>query len=484
MIDGLIRLDTQRRIGALDRLLFGNFIEHLGRCIYGGIYQPGSPFADENGFRKDVLQAAKRLQVPILRWPGGNFVSGYHWTDGIGPIEDRPKRPELAWKSVEPNTFGTDDFIKYCRALGAEPYICVNMGTGTQDEAMAWVEYCNGTLDTHYANLRRKYGNPDPYGVKYWGLGNEIYGPWQIGHKNAEDYAKAALEFAKVMKWIDPTIELVACGAQHVDWDWEVLRKVGKLSSYISAHFYWLPEKDSDPHYTIAAGPYHAEEYLVTLAGLIKAARREQKIDHEIKIAVDEWNVWYRARDTTLEEKYDLTDALAVAAFLNILRRNCKTIGMANLAQMVNVIAPIFTSDDGLFLQTIYWPLVSAVELGGPIVLDASVESDSFPAQKLLDKRVPYIDACATLDEERGRLYVSLVNFHKDEGAKLQIKLDRKVASLKEHLITGPRPQATNSFEEPDLVRLVSRDLSPLGDGSVIYEIPAHSASTLELILG
>ncbi|MGI8914900.1 MAG: hypothetical protein ACR2JY_14145 [Chloroflexota bacterium] len=202
----MIKIDLSRRLGTIDHRIFGGFIEHLGRCIYGGIFEEGSPLSDAAGFRSDVLTAAQALRIPVLRWPGGNFVSGYHWQDGIDPVGQRPRRLDLAWHVEESNRFGTDEFMQYCQALGTEPYLCVNMGTGTQDEAQGWAEYCNGVGNTHYANLRRENGHPEPYGVKYWGLGNEMYGPWQIGRLSAEDYVKKAIEFAKVRHWTDPSI--------------------------------------------------------------------------------------------------------------------------------------------------------------------------------------------------------------------------------------------------------------------------------------
>ena len=482
---GRVKLDPERRLGTVDRKIYGNFTEHLGRCIYGGMYQPGSPLADENGFRRDVLQAARGLRIPILRWPGGNFVSGYHWEDGIGPRDQRPRRRELAWHAVESNQFGTDDFITYCRALGADPYICVNMGSGTMDEAANWLEYCNSAQDTHYADLRRKNGHADPYTVEYWGLGNEVYGAWQIGHKSASDYATAALEFAKMFKWIDKRVKLVACGAQKLDWDSEVLNRTGRFIDYISAHFYWGRENDAgDSHYSIASGPYEAEEYLQALAGLIQGVRREQKIDHPISIAVDEWNVWYRARDNMLEEHYDLTDALVVAAFMNVLRRNCRTIGMANLAQMVNVIAPIFTSPDAMFLQTIYWPLHVAANYSGDIALDAFVESDSFTAPRTLLRQAPCLDVGATLDETHRKLFLSIVNLSKDDDADVQIELgDMRATSVTEHLISGPAVSATNDFDHPNTVGLKSSPLTLAGT-KLAYELSAHSASVLEIALG
>jgi alpha-N-arabinofuranosidase len=235
----VVKVDLDRRLGVVDRKVYGMFIEHLGRCIYGGIYEPSSPLSDANGFREDVLKAAKGLRPPILRWPGGSFVSGYHWLDGVGPKDKRPVRRELAWNAVETNQFGTNEFIQYCRALDTEPYICANLGSGTMDEVAAWVEYCNGEAGTSHAALRAEHGFTHPHDVTYWGLGNEMYGDWQIGHKNAEDYAKLARQCAKVMKAVDSRIKLVLCGGQELDWDREVLGKCADVVDYISYHCYW-----------------------------------------------------------------------------------------------------------------------------------------------------------------------------------------------------------------------------------------------------
>ncbi len=234
-----IKLDLDRTIGTVDRRIFGGFIEHLGRCIYGGIFEEGSPLSDENGFRRDVLEAAKGLRMPLLRWPGGNFVSGYHWTDGIGPLDERPSRPELAWNTTESNRFGTDEFMAYCKELGTEPYICLNMGNGTMDEALAWVEYCNGTGDTYWANKRRENGHEEPYNVKYWGLGNEMYGEWQIGSLSAEEYVANAVRWAKAIRRLDPNVELISCGLNGwSDWDRVVIDGLVKYVDYHSIHIY------------------------------------------------------------------------------------------------------------------------------------------------------------------------------------------------------------------------------------------------------
>jgi len=485
----LLKLDLDRRLGTIDPKVYGMFIEHLGRCIYGGIYEPGSPLSDQNGFRKDVLQAARDLQVPILRWPGGNFVSGYHWLDGVGPEEKRPTRPDLAWNTTESNLFGTNEFIQYCRALDTEPYICANLGSGTMDEAAAWVEYCNRDIGTSYANLRAEHGFEQPHKVIYWGLGNEMYGDWQIGHKNAQDYAKFARLCAKVMKATDPDIKLVLCGGQvlahdraaYLDWNWEVLDKCADVVDYISYHTYWGPVKGQDPHYSTLAHPYRSEQDLRFLWQLIEQVRRDRHVAHPIKIALDEWNVWYRIHDNQLEERYDLTDALAVAIYLNMMSRNCQAIEIGNLAQMVNVIAPIFTSPEGMFLQTIYHPLRLAVEKSGPIALHAYVDCDTYSAEYVGLPAVGYLDAHASFDESTKKLFVSLVNLGKDDAQKVEIRLhDADLAPEGQaHIVTGEAPDVVNDFGK----ERVSVRSQPISDVSAAftYKLPPHAQAVLEL---
>lgn len=481
----VVRVDAGRTVATIDRNVYGNFAEHLGRCIYGGIYEPGSVLSDERGYRKDVAEVVRRLGVTNLRWPGGNFVSGYHWLDGVGPPENRPHRHDLAWHAIETNQFGTDEYLAYCRLIGAEPYICLNLGTGTIDEAAGWLAYCNCDDTTYYARLRRQNGHPEPYRVSYWGLGNELYGDWQIGHKTAEEYARLAEETAKVLRWTDPAITLVACGAQRVDWDWEVLRRTAKHVDHISAHFYFGPRLGEDQLASLLAAPYAAAEYLDVLAGLIAGVRREQKIEHEIGIAVDEWNCWYRQRKPPLEERYDLTDAVCVAAFLNLLRRRAATVKMANLAQLVNVIAPIFTREDGLFLQTIYWPLLAAARYSGPLLVRSDVEVDGFSSARVLAGSVPYVDALATLEPAARKLFLSIVNLHRTDAADVALHLRdaRLPGHLTAHVVTGDRPDRINTFGDPEAVRLSSRTV-PLAGGDVTWEAPPLSATVLELTLG
>jgi alpha-N-arabinofuranosidase len=459
------------------------------------VYEEGSPLSDARGFRLDVLEAAKGLQIPVLRWPGGNFVSGYNWQDGIGPKDARPKRLENAWHSTESNRFGTDEFIEYCRALGAEPIICVNMGTGSMDDARAWVEYCNGTGDTYWANLRRQNGHDAPYNVKYWGLGNEVWGKWQIGHLSAEDYVKKAIEFGKVMKWTDPSIELIACGRDGwSDWDVTVISGLIEMVRYHSIHIY----TGNDDFQRNVLEPHIAEFAIQTCQKLIERVRFERKIDHEVTIAYDEWNVWFRERagSNALEERYNLADALAVATYLNVFVRNSAALGMANLAQMVNVIAPIFTNPDGLFLQTIYHPLQILADATLPVALGTNytgpelglAEAGRLPFSHVDVARLgPFdlVDVAASRDEASSALTISLVN----RSAADEVELDLSVfggamsGEISVWELNAADVTTINSFEAPDAVAPVARSIAAV-DGGVKITLPAHSHTVLRATLG
>jgi alpha-N-arabinofuranosidase len=494
-----IVVDVARRIGPVDRRIFGNFIEHLGRCIYGGIYDEGSPLADAQGFRTDVLDAVLPLRIPILRWPGGNFVSGYHWLDGVGPADRRPRRSELAWYAEESNRFGTDEFIAYCRRIGAEPYICVNMGSGSMDEAQAWVEYCNGTGNTSWASLRRQHGHPEPYRVRYWGLGNEMYGPWQIGHLSPEDYVKKARLFGMVMKRTDPTIELIGCGHNGwSDWDRIVIDGLADMVDYHSIHLY----TGTRDHYATVFQSHQAERAVRICAALIERARAVQRIPHPIAIAFDEWNVWYRtrtheARVGGIEERYDLSDALAVAGYLHGFIRHCRAVRIANLAQLVNAIAPIFTRPAGLFLQTIYHPLRLYAEYTREVALDVHVDSpvrDLPPAdEEQGGGRVhhvadlgpfPLLDAVATSDPAGRQVTLAVINRDREHGHPATIRLADGAAArgIAASVVDGPDVTAVNSFEQPDRVTVRESTLD-VGGARFEHTFPAHSVTVLRLAL-
>ena len=492
-----IGIDLERRIGTVDRRIFGQFIEHLGRCIYGGIYDEGSPLADARGFRTDVLDAVRPLRIPILRWPGGNFVSGYHWLDGVGPRDKRPRRSELAWYAEESNRFGTDEFIEYCRAIEAEPYICINMGSGTMDEAQAWVEYCNGTGNTSWANLRRANGHAEPYRVRYWGLGNEMYGGWQIGNMNAHDYVKKARAFAMVMKRTDPTIQLVGCGQNGwSEWDEIVLGGLAELVDFHSIHLY----TGTRDHYTTVFSSHQAERAIRICAALIERVRKLQGITHPIHIAFDEWNVRYRTRSHEdrvggLEERYDLTDALAIASYLNGFIRHCREVRIANFAQLVNAIAPIYTDAKRVSLQTIYHPLRLYAEHMQAVALDVHVAGEAYdlsPAQEAASVgRIHHVsdlgpfqllDAAATCDEAGRRLTLAIVNRERDRDLAATVDLGSATAGSTADVweVNGPHVAATNSFEAPRAVDVRASRLDLRGS-RFDYTFPAHSITLLHL---
>jgi alpha-N-arabinofuranosidase len=507
-----ITVDVDARVSTIDRKIYGHFAEHFGRCIYGGIFEEGSSLSDEQGYRKDVLDVARQLRVPVLRWPGGNFAASYHWSDGIGPKDQRPRKFDPAWFAEESNHFGTDEYIAYCRKLGAEPYVCVNMGTGTIEEAAAWVEYCNGTTNTQYANLRRKYGNPEPYNVKYWGLGNEVWGDFNAGRKGAGEYARQALELAKMMKWVDPSIKLIACGsyaASDLDWDRQVLETLYDVADYISMHVY----VGGDDYYGLLGSARLFEERIRALDGVIGAVLGKNRPPRfvfgfpprkdRIQIAVDEWNIWYRVRNgrdrnvtSKQEERYNLRDALWTASILNLFQRSSSTVTMANLNQFVNVLAPIITSKEGLFLQSIYFPFRLYVEHCGNIALDTRTISPTFTtnsqaavtynARTMAENIVlPYLDAQATVDDDARFVSLAVVNRHRDQNIRTAIQVQGSPALGREGMvfeINGTSPEAENSFNRPENVTIKNRKESIFGK-SFQYEFPAHSVSLLKMQL-
>jgi len=366
-----IAIDPARPIGQVDRKVFGGFVEHLGRCIYGGLYDEGSVLSDDRGFRKDVLGLLRELRMGVLRWPGGNFVSNYHWADGIGPKDSRPRRPELAWGGEESNRFGTDEYLAYCAELGTEPYICLNMGTGTLEEALAWVEYCNRAGQTYWAGRRRANGRAEPWRVRYWGLGNEMYGDWQVGAFSAEEYVREATRWARAIKMLDPDVKLISCGMNGWnEWDQVVIDGMAALVDYHSIHIY----TGSDDYWTNVLQPHQAERAIACTKALLQRAAYRRRLAAPPRIAYDEWNVWYRNMTGGLDERYTFTDALAVGTYLNIFVRNCDWVRMANLAQMVNAIAPIVTTPDSAVVQPIWYPVLLHAQAALDIAVDVHVD--------------------------------------------------------------------------------------------------------------
>jgi alpha-N-arabinofuranosidase len=484
-----IKVDLDRSLGAIDRNIFGGFVEHLGRCVYGGIYEPSSPLADVNGLRSDVRAAIARLGLSVIRYPGGNFVSGYHWRDGIGPIEQRAHRSDLAWGSVEPNLFGTNEFIRFCRTLGVAPYLVVNCGDGDLREARDWVEYCNGRTDTALTRLRAAHGYPEPHGVRYWGIGNEVDGAWQIGAKTATEYARAYHEFAKVMRWTDPSIRLVASATS--DWDGDIVERAqilveeaGDLIDYMSIHWY-VGDQDGDPSAYLATSEL-IEERLSAYEGLMRGLTLGRRGRSPIPLAVDEWNVWYRTagantgtQPNLLEEVYDLQDALVVAMHVNAFIRHAATVRMANLAQLVNVIAPIVTNADGVLLQTIFHPLELYRRTTGTVALDAWWEGETFSGGAYRGVRT--LDVSASLDPDAKRLTVHVVNRDPDQPQDVVVELVGAsfTGSLQISTVTGPHLSAVNTFAHPDLVTptVETREIPP--SDRFQSSLPPRSVSAL-----
>lgn len=482
-----IKVDLDRQIGHINPHIFGGFAEHLGRCIYGGIYEPDSRLADEDGFRTDVLDALRRLNMPIMRYPGGNFVSGYRWMDGVGPIESRPARPELAWAAIEPNHFGTNEFIQFCRKINTDPFIVVNCGDGDMREARDWVEYCNGTQNTALANLRRQHGFAAPHNVKYWGIGNEVDGDWQIGHKTPQEYARAYKEFAKVMRMVDPSIKLVASlisswRTEFVERTQLLLDDAADFVDYLAIHWYvGNPENDFARYMAVSE---IMEQRISAVEGLIKAMKLQRNIQRPIAIAVDEWNVWYRARGQTseernnLEERYNLEDALVVAMHFNAFIRHAQSVKMANIAQIVNVIAPIFTNPDGLFLQTSFYPFEIYSRTCGNIALDVFWEGDTFSAGDYVGLQT--LDVSATLDEQRKSLSVYVVNRSQTDALETTITLDCGyfAGEVQAYVVNGPDIKAENSFDNPNHVG-VSRAALTAERRQLNYKFEPHSVTAL-----
>ena len=448
-----------------------------------------------NGWRPDVLHAVRALRPPLMRWPGGNFVSAYHWQDGIGPRDRRPTRLDPVWGALEPNDVGTDEFLQLCHDLGTEPYLCANVGSGTPEEAAAWVEYCNGSVDTPMGRLRAENGHPEPYGVRYWGIGNEVYGNWQYGHIDAETYAHRAIAFAEAMRAVDPELKLVGVGAHEYEapeWNDSVLAIAGDHIDYLSLHHYVPGEmpRDREPTHeelypVVVAGPERVEE----LVQEAEAAIARHHLGDRVHIAFDEWNVWVFAHyECRMEEPYLLRDGLYAAGIYNVFYRHCQSVTLANLAQLVNVLGAIYTTPRGLFLTPIYLPTRLYREHSGTIPVETTTESPTFdaPPMGFMPPRpgARWLDAMATLAEDGRTLYLSVVNRHRHEPAEVQIEVSGATVQLEGggHQLHGPSALSGNSITNPDVVR-VEPITAFLAGNRFSYTFPAHSATVLELRL-
>ncbi|MEX0760880.1 MAG: alpha-L-arabinofuranosidase C-terminal domain-containing protein [Dehalococcoidia bacterium] len=460
-----VHLDTHFNAGKIDPRIFSGFLEHLGRAIYGGVYDPGNPLSDEHGLRRDVIEDMRGLRMPYVRYPGGNFVSNYDWRDGIGPKEDRRPFPDFAWKSVEPNTFGTDEFIRWCREVGTEPMLAVNLGTLGPAEAAALVEYCNLDTPTHWAQERRSNGSASPHNVRMWCLGNEMDGPWQAGHSPAENYALKAMQAARLMKGMDPSIQLVAAGSSgralptYLEWDRTVLEQCWDDIDFISAHRYSRNFQDDTPWF-LAEG-VEIDRILDDYAGVISYVKGVKKSNHDVHLSFDEWNVWYKDRrgngewrtgPALIEERYDLQDALVCAQYLNAFIRRADLVKVACLAQIVNVIAAVLTNNDGTLRQTIYYPSAMYAAVARGLSLTPVVEAPRYDAGDR--EGVPVIDVSASFDEETGETGVFIVNRAVDSDTRVTVQFaDRLVMGAGSvQLLTGDDPKVENNWDHPNAV--------------------------------
>jgi alpha-N-arabinofuranosidase len=495
-----VYVDTRRTIAPLDRNLFGSFLEHLGRAIYEGIYEPGSKLSDANGFRKDVLSEIRQLGVPIIRYPGGNFVSGYNWLDGVGPKQNRVVQLDKAWDTIESNQFGTNEFMAWCKAAGTEPLMGLNLGTGTPEEAAALVEYCNVDKGTYWSDLRRQHGVADPWNVKHWCLGNEMDGPWQIGHMSATEYGTKAADAARQMRYVDPALQLVACGSSgplmrtYLEWDREVLEQCYDYVDAISLHRYFgNNERDSggDTAKYLALNLSMERQIAETLAvcDLVRGHKRSPK---KLWLSFDEWNVWYRTTGGDdvnghrkqaphlLEEVYNLEDALLVGGLLNSLLRHADRVKIACLAQLVNVIAPIMTNESGMFRQTIYYPYSWALQFAKGAVLNLLVESSTYDVAGM--DPVPHVDVSGSLDRSDGKLSLFILNRDLSKEREVEAVWEDAAPArpIIASLLTGDDLKAANSFSAPQRVAPQPFTVPAVSGGRTKFRVPARSYTVIQ----
>jgi len=495
-----VYLDSRRTVAPLDRNLFGSFLEHLGRAIYEGIYDPGSKLSDTNGFRKDVVDQIHQLGVPIVRYPGGNFVSGYNWLDGVGPKQDRPRVLDKAWNSINTNQFGTNEFMAWCKAVGTEPLMGLNLGTGTPEEAAALVEYCNVEKGTKWSDLRRKHGFAEPYKVKHWCLGNEMDGPWQIGHMTATEYGLKAQDAARQMHYVDPSLQFIACGSSgpfmptYLEWDREVLEQCYDYVDGLSLHRYFgnTQEETGGDSAKFLAMNLSMERQIAETVAVCDLVRGHKRSPKKLWLSFDEWNVWYRARSGDavngheqeaphlLEEVYNLEDALLVGGLINSLIRNADRVKLACLAQLINVIAPITTNANGMFRQTIYYPYSWALQFARGSVLNLLVESPAYEVSGM--GQVPYLDVAGTMDPENGKISVFVLNRDLSKAHSVEINWQDKAPArvLSSFLLTGDDLKASNSFDAPQRVVPRTLDKASITGGRAKFEVPARSYSVIQ----
>jgi len=495
--------DPAFTVGPVPPRLFGSFVEHMGRCVYTGIYEPDHPESDEHGIRQDVADLVRELGPTVVRYPGGNFVSGYDWEDGVGPKEDRPRRIDRAWKSVDTNQFGLAEFAEWCRQVGTEPMLAVNLGSRGVQEACDLLEYANHLGGSKFSDLRRSHGVADPFGIKLWCLGNEMDGPWQVGHKTPYEYGRVANETAKAMRLIDPDIELVACGssgpkmATFGEWERVVLEQCYDVVDYISAHIYY-EEHQGDPA-SFLASAVDMDRFIEAVVSTADAVRARGRHGKPVNISFDEWNVWYQSRpqkaadepDWTvaprvIEDEYSVTDAVVVGTLLNSLLRHGDRVTVGCQAQLVNVIGLLRSEPGGAaWKQTIAHPFELVRRLATGEILQLQTRSDRHETTEHGD--VDLVDAAATWDADTGRLALFVANRDLDQPAAVDVGLGGFGGLRVERARTlsateGQDRHTTNSADQPDRVGLRPLDTVEVTDGGARLQLPACSWSAVELV--
>ncbi|MFE2018178.1 alpha-N-arabinofuranosidase [Streptomyces sp. NPDC059499] len=496
-------LDPAFTVGEVDPRLFGSFVEHLGRCVYDGIHEPGHPSADEAGLRTDVLDLVRELGVTAIRYPGGNFVSGYLWEDSVGPVDERPRRLDLAWRSTETNRFGLSEFIGFLRKIGsqAEPMLAVNLGTRGVQEAIQLQEYANHPAGTELSDRRIAHGDKDPFGIRLWCLGNEMDGPWQTGHKTAEEYGRLAAETARAMRQIDPSVELVACGSSSrsmptfAAWEATVLAETYDLVDYVSLHAYY-EETDGDRG-SFLASAVDMESFIESVVATCDHVGARLKSTKRINLSFDEWNVWYMARfqqdaaenpldwpeaPRLLEDNYSVTDAVVFGSLLIALLRHADRVTVACLAQLVNVIAPIMTEPGGpAWRQTTFFPFAQAARYGRGQVLDVRVDSPTYATAKYGEADL--LHATAVRDPGSGAVTVFAVNRSQDTALPLEVALaGLDLERVAEHLVVADAdPEARNTLSEPERVAPHAAEGTVLADGTLRATLEPMSWNMIRL---
>ena len=489
-----VLVDTNRVIAEISPLLFGGFIEHMGRCVYEGIYDPASPLADDAGLRRDVMDAMRDQKYTVMRYPGGNFLSGYNWLDGVGPKSQRPRRRELAWQSIETNQFGTNEFMDFCKKINVAPMMAVNMGTGTIQSAADLVEYCNAPQGTHWADLRAQHGYTQPHNVKYWCVGNEMDGTWQIGHLEAIDYARKALEAAKMMKWQDPDIKTVLCGSSNdrmatfPEWDRIALETTWEKMDYLSIHMYTTNHHDQDtPSYLGSAKRF--EDFVDTMAATLRYAKAKTRSKHDVYLSWDEWQVWHPGvhggnwaeAPHLAEVGYNLEDALVVAQWLNVFLRKADVLKVACVAQVVNIISWLQTRTDGLLKHTSFYPFKLMANFARGASLDVFAHAPMTATKAFGD--LPALDVSASHDAATNTTGVFIVNRSLTETINTEISIQGTPAGAVREAwqLAGTDPKASNSWEQPNAVTAQAIAKPVVRDGMCSLALPPLSFTALTL---